>query len=93
MQLQKFEAHLGEQLIGFVPNDYRKVMDSINLGQPLVQSDPSSKLTLEIKRIAALVSTNGHAPAAPPRKKFGLMFNRERQTGSLDLVKLLGESS
>src|SRR5258706_930939 len=93
VQLQKVEAHLGEQLIGFVPNDYRKVMDSINLGRPLVQADPSSKLTLEIKRIAALVSSNGHAPAAPPRKKFGLMFNRERPTGSLDLVKLLGESS
>src|SRR6185503_4525597 len=31
VQLQKVEAHLGEQLIGFVPNDYRKVMDSINL--------------------------------------------------------------
>jgi len=93
VQLQKVEAHLGEQLIGFVPNDYRKVMDSINLGRPLVQADPSSKLTLEIKRIAALVSNNGHAAAAPPRKKFGMMFNRERPTGSLDLVKLLGESS
>ena len=93
VQLQKVEAHLGEQLIGFVPNDYRKVMDSINLGRPLVHADPSSKITAEIKRIAGLVSGHGHSPAAPPRKKFGLMFNRERPTGSLDLVKLLGESS
>ena len=93
VQLQKVEAHLGEQLIGFVPNDYRKVMDSINLGRPLVQADPSSKITAEIKRIAALVSGNGHSPAAPPRKKFGTMFSRERTTAPLDLVKLLGESS
>ncbi len=94
VQLQKVEAHLGEQLIGFVPNDYRKVMDSINLGRPLVQADPSSKITAEIKRIAAIVSGNGHSPAAPPpRKKFGTMFSRERATAPLDLLKLLGESS
>jgi pilus assembly protein CpaE len=94
VQLQKVEAHLGEQLIGFVPNDYRKVMDSINLGQPLVQADPSSKITAEIRRIAAFVSGNGHAPAAPPpRKKFGTLFSRERSTAPLELQKLLGETS
>ena len=92
VQLQKVEVHLGEQLIGFVPNDYRKVMDSINLGQPLVRSDPSSKLTLEIKRIAALVNNRSQSPSAPQRKRFGTIFNRER-TAPLDLVKLLGESS
>jgi pilus assembly protein CpaE len=94
VQLQKVEAHLGEQLIGFVPNDYRKVMDSINLGHPLVQADPASKITAEIKRIAALVSGNGHSPAAPPRKKLlGTMFSRPSPTSPLDLSKLLGESS
>jgi pilus assembly protein CpaE len=93
VELQKVEAHLGEQLIGFVPNDYRRVMDSINLGQPLVQTDPSSKLTIEIKRIATLVSGANHIPpSSPPRKKFGAMFHRERAGTSLDLVKLLGES-
>ncbi len=60
VELKKVETHLGEQLIGFVPNDYNKVMDSINLGQPLVQADPASKITIEIKRIAALVSGNSH---------------------------------
>lgn len=91
VQLQKVEAHLGEQLIGFVPNDYRKVMESINLGRPLVQAEPSSKITAEIKRIAALVSGNDISPAAPPRKKFGTIFGRERTTAPL--VKLLEESS
>jgi pilus assembly protein CpaE len=94
VQLHKVEAHLGEQLIGFVPNDYRKVMDSINLGNPLVRADPSSKITAEIKRIAALVSNNGHSSTAPPRKKlFGTIFGRQNPTGPLDLSKLLGESS
>jgi pilus assembly protein CpaE len=90
VQLQKVEAHLGEQLIGFVPNDYRKVMDSINLGRPLVQTDPSSKLTLEIKRIAAFVSDRSKTPSAPPKKKLGAIFSRG--TAPLDLG-LLGESS
>lgn len=94
VQLQKVEAHLGERLIGFVPNDYRKVMDSINLGNPLVRADPSSKITAEIKRIAALVSGNGHSPSGPARKKlFGTMFSRPSPTGPLDLSKLLSESS
>jgi pilus assembly protein CpaE len=94
VQLQKVEAHLGERLIGFVPNDYRKVMDSINLGNPLVRAEPSSKITAEIKRIAALVSGNGHSPSGLSRKKlFGTIFNRSAPTGPLDLSKLLGESS
>lgn len=93
VQLQKVEGHLGEHLIGFVPNDYPKVMDSINLGQALVQMDPSSKITVEIKRIAALVSGNNPSPAAPPpRKLLGTMFSRQRSTAPLDLSKLLEES-
>ncbi len=93
VELQKVEAHLGEQLIGFVPNDYGKVMDSINLGRPLVQADPSSRITAEIKRIAALVSSNGHSPSAPLRKKLlGTMFSRHSPTAALDLSKMLGES-
>jgi len=93
VQLQKVEAHLGEQLIGFVPNDYRRVMESINLGRPLVQTDPASKLTLEIKRIAELVAGNIHSSSSRPRKKLlGTIFNRQRPTGPLDLSKLLEES-
>ena len=94
VQLQKVEAHLGEKLIGFVPNDYRKVMDSINLGNPLVKADPSSKITTEIRRIAALVSGNNHSPSEPTRKRsLGTMFGRTTPTSPLDLSKLLGESS
>jgi pilus assembly protein CpaE len=94
VQLQKVEAHLGERLIGFVPNDYRRVMDSINLGNPLVRADPSSKITAEIRRIAALVSgSNGHVPPPPRKNLLGGVFGRQSPTGPLDLSKLLGESS
>ena len=89
VELQKVEVHLDEQLIGFVPNDYPKVIESINLGQPLVQTDPSSKLTIEIKRIASLVQGNSHTTPSQPRKRlFGTVFGRQRNTGTLELTTM-----
>lgn len=86
VELHKIEGHLGEQLIGFVPNDYHKVMDSINLGRPLVQTEPASKIALEIKRIAGLVSQNGHTASPQPRKRlFGSMFGRDKSPTRLEL--------
>jgi pilus assembly protein CpaE len=87
VELHKIEAHLGEQLIGFVPNDYKKVMDSINLGRPLVQTEPASKITLEIKRIADMVvATNGHTPSPQGRRKlFRSVFGRQSSTTALEL--------
>ena len=81
VELKKVQTHLGEQFVGFVPNDYPKVMDSINLGQPHVQVEPSSKIATEIKRIATLV-TDDHQSATPqPKKKLlGGMFGRQRST-------------
>lgn len=84
VKLEKVEAHLDEQLIGLVPNDYTKVMNSINLGRPLVQTDPASKITLEIKRIAGLMENSQNPISPQPRKGLlGAMFGRS--TGSLDL--------
>jgi len=88
-ELHKVEAHLGEQLIGLVPNDYRKVMDSINLGRPLVQNEPASKIAVEIKRIASLVSDNGHKPLTHPRKRsLRSIFGRENSTTPVELSAL-----
>ena len=89
VELQKVQAHLDEQLIGFVPNDYPKVIESINLGQPLVQTDPSSKLTIEIKRIASLVQGNTNTTPSQPRKRLlGTVFGRQRNTGALELSSI-----
>jgi pilus assembly protein CpaE len=94
VQLQKVEAHLGERLIGFVPNDYRKVMDSINLGRPLVHGDPSSKITAEIKRIAGLVAGNRQPTPRSPRKKLlGGVFSRQSPASPLDVSKMLEDMS
>jgi pilus assembly protein CpaE len=86
VELKKVETHLDEQLIGLVPNDYRRVMDSINLGRPLVQSDPSSKITSEIKRIAGHVSKGNHTAASEPLKKSAPgRFGRQNQATGLEL--------
>ena len=47
--------------MGFVPSDYQTAVGSINLGTPLVQSEPTSKIALEIRRIAEQMSV-GVAP-------------------------------
>src|SRR5215213_3642182 len=94
VQLQKVEAHLDEQMLGLIPNDYRKVMDSINLGQPLVESEPASKITLEIKRIAALVSGGGVDTASTQPRKGVLrgMFGRQNPTGPLHLSPMMDKA-
>lgn len=96
VELQKVEAHLDEQLVGFVPNDYPRVIESINLGQPLVQSEPSSKLTIEIKRIASLVQGNTQTNSPQPRRGLlGSVFGRARNNnnGSLELSAMTTESA
>ena len=86
VELQKVENHLGEQLIGFVPNDYRKVMDSINLGRPLVQSEPASKIALEIKRIAGLtVEKSSTASLLPRKRSLRSLFGSKNSTTALEL--------
>ena len=85
VELKKVETHLDEQLVGLIPNDYPKVMESINLGRPLVETDPSSKLTTEIKRLAALLNGNNPNHTQPRKGLLGSVFGRQRATGALEL--------
>src|SRR5688572_28552648 len=50
---KQVEDFLGERVIGFVQSDYRAALNSINLGQPLVESAPASKATADVRAIAA----------------------------------------
>jgi len=61
LDLRQVEKFLGEPVIGFVPSDYQCAVGSINLGTPLVQAEPTSKIALEIRRIAQQISL-GVAP-------------------------------
>lgn len=94
VELQKVQTHLGVQFIGLVPNDYVKVMDSINLGRPHVHSDPASKIAAEIKRIAsALVADHNDQLSMHPRKKsLRGIFGRRNSTAPLEFATTLAKT-
>ena len=80
LELREVERFLGERVAGYVQSDYSTAVTSINLGQPLVESVPDSKLAAEIRQIAAQVSGQPlaapvHDPA-PARRLLGSLFRR-----------------
>ncbi len=80
LDLRDVEKFLGEPVIGFVPSDYQTAVTSINLGQPLVQSDPNCKIALEIKRIARTIASGAVAieeDAKPKQRLWNSIFKRE----------------
>ncbi|MCM3872074.1 MAG: AAA family ATPase [Pyrinomonadaceae bacterium] len=81
LDLRQVEKFLGEPVIGFVPSDYQTAVTSINLGRPLVHSDPNSKIALEIRRIARTLTGGGPMPIMeePKTKKtlWNTFFKRE----------------
>ncbi len=68
LDLRQVEKFLGEPVVGFVPSDYQTAVGSINLGTPLVQAEPTSKIALEIRRIAEQISM-GLAPIDHSKQK------------------------
>ena len=68
LELKQVEKFLGEPVVAFVPSDYQTAVGSINLGTPLVQAEPTSKIALEIRRIAEQISM-GVAPIDTKQKR------------------------
>jgi pilus assembly protein CpaE len=88
LDLRQVEKFLGEPVIGFIPSDYQTAVTSINLGQPLVQSDAGSKIAIEIKRIAQTIAS-GAVPIQEnqsPRPAFWKsIFKRQAAPNALEL--------
>lgn len=80
LDLQQVEKFLGEAVTGFIPSDYQTAVTSINLGQPLVQSDASSKLANEIRRLAKIIGGGSIAVAPPPKPQRGFFSSLLRRT-------------
>jgi len=55
--LPEVEKFLHKEVIGTLSSHYQTVVDSINLGTPLVKSNPKSKIAQEIRRLAQSLST------------------------------------
>ena len=95
LDLQQVERFLKEKVTGFVSSDYQTAVTSINLGQPLVQSEPSSKIATEIKRITTTITGAAVAVAdeQPQRRKIwsGLFKRSQRAQQNLDLRATVGK--
>jgi pilus assembly protein CpaE len=80
LDLRQVEKFLGEPVIGFIPSEYQTAVTSINLGQPLVKSDPSCKISMEIKRIAStLINVKVEIQEEPKLRRtlWSSIFKRE----------------
>src|SRR6266850_4326990 len=70
LDLQQVEKFLGEVVVGFVPSDYQTAVTSINLGQPLVQFEPNSRIAMEIRRLTRTISRGAVSlPEQPQARK------------------------
>ena len=87
LDLRQVEKFLGEPVVGFVPSDYQTAVGSINLGNPLVLSDASSKIAQEIRRISETIAV-GVTPiedAKPRRAVWKSLFKRDVNQPRLNL--------
>lgn len=88
LDLRQVEKFLGEPVIGFIPSDYQTAVTSINLGQPLVQSDPNSKIAMEIRRMAQTIGTGAVTSLEEPKPRRALwnsLFKRSPAQPQLEL--------
>ena len=88
LDLRQVERFLGERVMGYVQSDYKTAVNSINLGQPLVESDPQSKIATELRQIAARFGQNvAAAPAEQRRGLLGSFFRKDKAvSGQLSAV-------
>jgi len=78
---QQVERFLGKCAVSFVPEDYRAVVNSINLGQPLVEAHPATPISVEIKRLADTLSGMPANGMRPPAAKAPLHRNGHAAPG------------
>ena len=82
LDLREVEKFLGEPVMGFIPSDYQTAVTSINLGEPLVRADSSSRLAQEMTRVAhAIIGGAVPVPSETPQRKgiWEKLFRRDNE--------------
>jgi len=64
-------SQLGLEVWDVIPNDSRSVVDSVNMGRPLVTSQPKSEVARAIRRVARRLAG---LPVEEPRRRQFLFF-------------------
>ncbi len=80
---KQVEDFLGERVVGFIQSDYRAAVNSINLGQPLVDSAPSSRVAADLRQVSAKLfegKVDQSAPVAETKRSFNSIFRRQQVT-------------
>ena len=80
---KQVEDFLGERVIGFIQSDYRAAVNSINLGQPLIASAPSSTVTADLHTLAGKLfgdTIEYSAPTAGGKRPFNSLFRKSSAT-------------
>ena len=78
---KQIEDFLGERVVGFVQSDYRAAVNSINLGQPLVDSAPTSKVAADLRQVAAKLfdgKVEQITPVVESKRSFNSLFRRQQ---------------
>ena len=79
---KQIEDFLGERVVGFVQSDYRAAVNSINLGQPLIESAPTSKVTTDLRALSAKLFDGKVEPVTAPlnegKRSFNSLFRRQQ---------------
>lgn len=77
---RQVEGFLGERVVGFIQSDYRAAVNSINLGQPMVNSAPASKATADLREMAAKLfegKVEQKAAATESKRSFNSIFRKQ----------------
>ena len=76
---KQVESFLGERVVAFIQSDYRAAVNSINLGQPIIESAPGSLVTTDLFNLAGKVfgdRVEAPSPTAGGRRPFNSLFKR-----------------
>jgi len=78
LDLRQVEEFLGGPVAGCLLSDYQMVVNSINLGTPLVKSNSSSKISRGILQFAQALSSSKTVKAEEPKSRrfWGLLSKR-----------------
>jgi len=83
---KQVEGFLGERVIAFIQSDYRAAVNSINLGQPLIESAPNSTVTADLHSLAGKLfddTVDYSSPGAGSRRPFNSLFKRQTANGGM----------
>ena len=89
---KQVERFLGEHVVGFIQSDYHAAVNSINLGQPLIEFAPASKVAGDLRRLAAGLFDGKIDTSVPVEESKRSFFRRQSAIEDLGLNAALDKA-